>query len=257
MSRLFKFEIKRMKYKKIHIILPLIIISIGLVGIITGNAFNENLTSKVKMLNIFQAYTQFSFIFLGFVYIYLFTEDSIKGTDKYISQLGYSLAVQILFKSLILYAYTLIITTAFIIGYAISIHFTDLDYLILIVCSIAAALLFTITFACLMSIIFKKALDATAFQLVFFIIFDVLNIFTFGLTNPCDTNSLATVTVRYISGIPIAHKSLESIKLDFETFKWVYTITPSIVYSIIIIIIILVLLCGKRVGGIYVTKHKD
>ena len=27
MSRLFKFEIKRMKYKKIHIILPLIIIS--------------------------------------------------------------------------------------------------------------------------------------------------------------------------------------------------------------------------------------
>ena len=55
MSRLFKFEIKRMKYKKIHIILPLIIISIGLVGIITGNAFNENLTSKVKMLNIFQA----------------------------------------------------------------------------------------------------------------------------------------------------------------------------------------------------------
>lgn len=82
-----------MKYKKIHIILPLIIISIGLVGIITGNAFNENLTSKVKMLNIFQAYTQFSFIFLGFVYIYLFTEDSIKGTDKYISQLGYSLAV--------------------------------------------------------------------------------------------------------------------------------------------------------------------
>ena len=45
MSRLFKFEIKRMKYKKIHIILPLIIISIGLVGIITGNAFNENLTS--------------------------------------------------------------------------------------------------------------------------------------------------------------------------------------------------------------------
>lgn len=243
--------------KKIHIILPLIIISIGLVGIITGNAFNENLTSKVKMLNIFQAYTQFSFIFLGFVYIYLFTEDSIKGTDKYISQLGYSLAVQILFKSLILYAYTLIITTTFIIGYAISIHFTDLDYLILIVCSIAAALLFTITFACLMSIIFKKALDATAFQLVFFIIFDVLNIITFGLTNPCDANSLATVTVRYISGIPIAHKSLESIKLDFETFKWVYTITPSIVYSIIIIIIILVFLCGKRVGGIYVRKYKD
>ena len=73
----------------------------------------------------------------------------------------------------------------------------------------------------------------------------------------CDANSLATVTVRYISGIPIAHKSLESIKLDFETFKWVYTITPSIVYSIIIIIIILVILCGKRVGGIYVTKHKD
>lgn len=29
MSRLFKFEMKRMKYKKIHIILPLIIISIG------------------------------------------------------------------------------------------------------------------------------------------------------------------------------------------------------------------------------------
>ena len=56
----------------------------------------------------------------------------------------YSLAVQILFKSLFLYAYTLIITTAFIIGYAISINFTDLDYLILIVCSIAAALLFTI-----------------------------------------------------------------------------------------------------------------
>ena len=87
--------------------------------------------------------------------------------------------------------------------------------------------------------------------------FSISVFYYIGLTNPCDANSLATVTVRYISGIPIAHKSLESIKLDFETFKWVYTITPSIVYSIIIIIIILVLLCGKRVGGIYVTKHKD
>lgn len=48
MSRLFKFEIKRMKYKKIHIILPLIIISIGLVGIITGNAFNEKFNEQGK-----------------------------------------------------------------------------------------------------------------------------------------------------------------------------------------------------------------
>ena len=46
MSRLFKFEIKRMKYKKIHIILPLIIISIGLVGIITGNAFEYSTHSE-------------------------------------------------------------------------------------------------------------------------------------------------------------------------------------------------------------------
>lgn len=168
MSRLFKFEIKRMKYKKIHIILPLIIISIGLVGIITGNAFNENLTSKVKMLNIFQAYTQFSFIFLGFVYIYLFTEDSIKGTDKYISQLGYSLAVQILFKSLILYAYTLIITTAFIIGYAISINFTDLDYLLLIVCSIAAALLFTINVRMLNEHNLQKGFRCNSFSISVF-----------------------------------------------------------------------------------------
>lgn len=257
MSRLLKFEIKRMKYKKIHIILPLIIISIGLIGIISGNAFNENLTSKMKMVNIFQAYTQFSFIFLGFIYIYLFTEDFIKGTDKYISQLGYSLPLQIFFKSLVLYTYTLIITLIFTVGYAFSINFLDFDYLLLMLCSIAAATLFTITFSCLMSVIFKKTLEATAFHLLFFILFDVLNIFTFGLTNPCDANSLATVTIRYISGIPIAHKSLETLDLEFEMFKWIYTITPSIVYSTIIVIVILVLLNGKTGGLKHVTKHKN
>ena len=257
MSKLIKFEIKRMKYKKIHIILPLIIISIGLVGIISGNAFNENLTNKMKMVNIFQAYTQFSFIFLGFIYIYLFTEDFVKGTEKYISQLGYSLPVQIFFKAFILYVYTLVITLVFIVGYALSINYLDLGYLMLMLCSITAASLFTIMFSCLMSIIFKKTLEATAFQLLFFILFDVLNIFAFGLTNPCDANSLATVTIRYISEIPIAHKSLETINLNFEAFKWVYTITPSIVYSIIIGIVILVLLNGRAGGLKHIAKYKN
>ena len=142
-------------------------------------------------------------------------------------------------------------------GYALSINYLDLGYLMLMLCSITAASLFTIMFSCLMSIIFKKTLEATAFQLLFFILFDVLNIFAFGLTNPCDANSLATVTIRYISEIPIAHKSLETINLNFEAFKWVYTITPSIVYSIIIGIVILVLLNGRAGGLKHIAKYKN
>lgn len=255
MNKLFFFEIKRMKYKKIHIILPLIVIAIGLIGIISGNAFNEAMTNEIRMVNVFQAYTQFSFIFLGFIYIYLFCEDYSKGTDQFISQLGYSKAKQIFIESIILYLYTILIVMLFIVAYALSIGCFNLSYLMLILFAIVAGTLFTLMFSCFLSMVFKKALNATAFQFLFFILFDVLNIFAYGLTNPCDSNSLATVTIRYLSGISVTHKSLSTLDLEFEKMKWVYTICPSLVYSGILFVAIFVLLSFNG-GSTYVTKHK-
>lgn len=245
MNKLFRFEMKRMKYKKIHIILPLIIVAIGLIGIISGNAFNVNMDNKVRMVNIFQAYTQFSFLFLGFVYIYLFTEDVSKGTNRYISQLGYSQLQQIFVKSVLLYVYTILIVVLFILGYAASIQLLDASYLLLIVSSIVAGTLFTLLFACLMSLLLKKTLLATVIHFLFFILFDILNIFVFGLTNPCDSNSLSTVTIRSVSGIATTHRSLDTLHLDFDRFQWVYSLCPSLVYSIIIGVVVLVILMRK------------
>lgn len=65
-----------------------------------------------------------------------------------------------------------------------------------------------------------------------------------------------TVTIRYLSDIPVTHKSLSTLDLNFEKFKWLYTICLSLVYSEILFVAILIVLNFNR-GYKYITKHKN
>lgn len=246
MKNLFKFELLRLKYKKIILFLPLIVFGIGFVGAIIGSAYSETVSNEMKMLSIYQSYTQFSFIFLGFIYAYVFTEDFSKGIGNYLEQMGYSLLKQLIVKIIILFILTCLSILLFTLVYSLIIGFNDCEYICLLLASIIFGILFIIIFTCFVSVLLKKVLLTTLVEFVLYILFDVINIYLYGLTNPCDANSLSTITFKYLSGIELGHKTLETLNLSFESNKILFTLGPAAVYAIIFSIILFIIVRTRR-----------
>ena len=246
MNKLFKFEFKRLFSKKIIFFLPLILFAIGMSGILLGYVYGNNLNEKVLLLNVFNAFNQFSFLFLSFIYISVLAEDFSKGNYKFLQQLGFSLGKSMLIKSLILYFISIVIADLFIIIYAIIIGILDWSFVILMIGTVDLGLLFIIFLSNILSIIFKRITTATVISFVSYIIFDFINLVLFGLTNPCDANSLSCVTLGQLAGMPLKHDSLSTLNLNYKQYALIFTMLPSIIYCIVLLIVLYVLLKREK-----------
>lgn len=242
MNKLFKFEFKRLLSKKIIFFLPLILIAIGISGILLGSVYGNDLNEKVLLLNVFNAFTQFSFLFLSFIYISVLAEDFSKGNYKFLQQLGFSLGNSMMIKSLILYLISIVVADLFIIIYATIIAISDWSFVMLMVGTVDLGLLFIIFLSNILSIIFKRIMTATVISFVLYIIFDFINLVLFGLTNPCDANSISSVTLGQLAGLPLIHDSLSTLNLNYEQYSLVFTMLPSIIYCLVLFIVLYVLL---------------
>lgn len=242
MKKLLKFELKRFKHRKILILLPLILIAIGVAGLLLGSAYHNNFTPKLNMLNVYNAYSQFAFLFVSYIYISVLTEDFSKGYYRFFEQIGYSLSKCIFIKSLILFIISIIVTDLFMIIYALIINVADLQYLGLMLISVDLGLLFILLLSNVLALIFKKVTIATVLSFVLYIVFDFANLVAYGLTNPCDANSLACVTFGQLSGLELTHDSLSKLNLNFVDNSVIFTTLPAIIYCLILIGINIILI---------------
>lgn len=246
MKKLLKFESKRLCNKKTIILLPLILIAIGLAGIMLGSAYNNDFSPKICMLNVYNAYSQFAFLFLSFIYISILAEDFSKGYYKFYKQIGFSLIECMVTKSILLYAITILITDAFMFIYSIIVNVSDFGFVGLMILSVDLGLLFILLLSNVLALIFKKTTIATVVSFVLYIAFDFTNLVAYGLTNPCDANSLACVTFGQLAGLKLTHESLSKLGLNYVGNSLIYTTGPALVYILILIIIIYILIKKEK-----------
>lgn len=242
MKVLLEFELKRLKYRKILMLLPLILITIGIAGILLGSAYHNDFTPKLNMLNVYNAYSQFAFLFLSYIYISVLTEDFSKGYYRFYEQLGYSLSKCLFVKSLILFIISIIVTDLFLIIYSSIINVADAQYIGLMLLSVDLGFLFILFLSNVLALIFKKVTIATVLSFALYIFFDFANLIAYGLTNPCDANSLSCVTFGQLSGLDLTHDSLSKLSLNFVDNSFIFTTLPAIVYCLILLGIITILI---------------
>lgn len=241
MKKLVNFEFKRLKNKKIIILLPILLLLIGFAGILLGNLYFKSGSDKVRLLQIYSAYVQFVFIFTSYVYISTFTNDYANGNYAFIKQIGYSFGKILFAKTIILYLITVVSTNLFLIIASFYLQCTDVSYLVILIISLNLSLLFVILFALFISLIIRKTTQATLVTFGAFIVFNITNLVTFGLTNPSDANSISFVTLQKLASLPITHDTLSTIDLDFIKYRYLLITLPSIFWIGLLLLVIIIL----------------
>lgn len=239
MKKLIHFEMIRLYRRKLVLILPAVIILIGFFGLWLSSVFAGNTTtsSESKILGVYNAYSQFSFIFLSFIYISIFTQDSDKGIDYFLNEFGYSLPIQYFTKFLNMFVISFVTADLFLIILAVILKIKNWYFLFLAISSITVIFLWIISFSLLLSLIVKKAMLATILNFILYIIFDVCNIVLYGLTNPADPNSIVFTTLSSVIGGDITHRTLAKVTWDLNAHAFMYSSMIPFVYTIAVIFV--------------------
>lgn len=234
MLKLFKFEYLRLKNNRTLFLLPILLIIVGFSGILLTQIYSSaNTSSHLTLFNIYNAYAQFVFLFISFIYIYTFSEDFAKGSYAFYRQIGYSLRKCLFVKVVLLYIPTALVVTLFIGLSALKFQIHDFSKVMIAIVTINFGLLFCIVFSLFLSVIFKKTMFASVTNFIIYIACNILNLVFLGLTNPLDGNSLSTGMIKYLFLGNISNQSVVKTHWIFETWNFLFAIVPSIVYILL------------------------
>ncbi|GAB2023362.1 hypothetical protein RyT2_24380 [Pseudolactococcus yaeyamensis] len=240
MLNLFEFEYLRFKNNRVLFLLPILLIVIGFSGVLLTQIYTDgSISSYLTLFNIYNAYAQFVFLFISFIYIYSFSEDFSKGSYAFYRQIGYSLRKCLFVKLVLLYIPTALIVTFFIVLSALKFQIHEILKIVIAVITINFGLLFCIVFSLFLSLLLKKkTMFAAVTNFIIYIACNILNLVLLGLTNPLDGNSLSTSMVKYLFLGNISNQSIVRTHWNFETQNFLFAVMPSIVYVLIFGIII-------------------
>ena len=231
MSNLFRFEFLRLKNNRLLFLLPALLIVVGFSGILLTQIYaNGSLSSHLTLFNIYNAYAQFVFLFVSFVYIYSFSEDFSRGSYAFYRQIGFSLRKCLFVKLVLLYLPSGLITSVFIVLSALKFRIHEFSKVLLAVLSINLGLIFCIVFSLFLSVIIKKTMIAVVSNFIIYIACNILNLVSVGLMNPLDGNSLSTSMIKYLFLGTISNRSIVGTGWDFEKWHFLLATLPTIVY---------------------------
>lgn len=244
MSRLFYFQYVRLKNQKLLILLPILLLFIGGSGILLGYIYYEDMNANPQMwlLSLYNSYTQFTFLFLIYIFVSFFTNDFANGIYPYMKQIGFSIKKCIVSKAVLLFLIPFIGMNMFFVITSLAVGNKDCYFLFLILFSVNLSLVFIVLFTLLLSLLIRKTMVATLSGYSLFVVMNIVNFFGFGLTNPADGNSISSITFQAICGMEVTHYSLKTLDLDYNKYSLVLTAGPTVIWILIIFLAIMCLL---------------
>lgn len=247
MKKLLVFQLIRFKNKNILLLMPGLLLGIGFMGLLLGvMVYGINAAPEMWLVSVYNAYTQFTFLFLINIFVSTFSDDFTNGIYNFMRQIGCSFKQCIWSKAICIYFMTFIGTNVFILfTYFISAN-NDIKYLSTIMISVNFSLIFIILFAIILSLTIKKTMTATLIGYGSFLIMNILNFIGFGLTNPADGNSISSVTIRFLAGGSLDHYSLKTTNIDFQKYGFLLAILPVVAWDFILLMMVFFLI--KREG---------
>lgn len=220
MSRLLKFEFKRVIRSKVLLMTAVLCVVIGVLGIVLNQVFfGSEEVGKQCLVGIFNSYTQFTYFILGFVFVQSFTKDYVGGITSFYKQLGYGLVKQNLCKVIVMIIITIPIIDLFVLICSVLYKNNDINFLLGIITSINLSTLYIILVALFISTIFKHTVKAVLCFYGLFLVCNLLNLFMYGLVNPIDGNGIITYCITEWSGRQVIHHSIDKLDIDLLKFK--------------------------------------
>lgn len=243
MKNLLLFQLKRLKNKNVLILLPCLLILIGFFGLFFGVVFyGKQAPPAMWLVSVFNAYTQFSFLFLIYIFVSTFTDDFHNGVYSFLKQLGFSYKQCLICKVISVYVICFIGTNIFMILTNLIGGNKDINFLLIILLSVNLSLVFIILLTVILSLVLKKTMTATLVGYGLFLIMNIINYIGFGLTNPADGNSISSVALRHLAdNSMIEHYSLKRTTINFDKYGSLLAVMSPLIWDLILILIVLIL----------------
>lgn len=246
MKRLLIFEYKRIKKTKVLYLAWLLCIIIAVVGMVLNRLFyGDTADSSRKMLSIFNSYTQFSYLILGFLFVTTFTKDSLNGITSFYKQIGFSYTKQYFGKMIVLFVCIVPVIALITLICNFIYGNSNLNYLFVLLVAIIMSQVYIMLLAILISLVFKNTVKAVLLFYGLFIIFNILNIGCFGLINPADSNSILTFCLTNWVEKGMSHYSLDKVSDFVLKNKAIICYLEPLAWCIILVISDIIILKRK------------
>lgn len=248
MKKLFNLEMKRLYRSKVFLLMILLMVLIGGLGIVLNQVFYKDMADeRMILLSLYNSYTQFTYLILGFVFVSIFAKDYQNGVYAWMNQMNYGMG-QVLLAKVATACVVIIplIDIVFIVTQVIC-GIQDKEYLGLCILHVDFNVLYIVLLALLLSIIMKRAIQATLTMYGLLVIFNGANLIGYGMVNPSDSNSLCSY---YLSKVLIdsqSHYSLSKLTLSDGVMRFVSIGLP-LVWSLILGILIVFMLRVRKKG---------
>ena len=193
---------------------------IAVLGMALNELFYKNDNNPMgKMMSIFNAYTQFSYLILGFLFVQTFAKDYPNGVVNFYKQLGYSLTQQYICKFLVMVICTVPCIDVVVLICNFAYGNNNMKFLLIELLSLTFTLGYIILLAMFVASILKNTVKAVLVFFGLFVLFNIINIVAWGLINPADGNSIVTFCMSNWAGRKVSHYSLDRFFEQIMKYK--------------------------------------
>lgn len=234
--KLFKLEFTRTVRSRILQLSLGLLILIGVLGIVLYNVYYKPRNdSRYILLSLYNSYTQFTYLVLGFVFISTFCKDFQNGVYAWFKQIGYDFRHVCIVKLVVLLITVLpLLNIVFIVAQVISQN-TDIGYFSLCLACVNLNVLYIISLALFISMVFKKVIQSTLIMYGVFLVFNGMNLVLYGIVNPADSNSISSYYLSKLLNPAQGHYSLTKVSLQDSSLCLVSLLLP-LMWIIILLI---------------------
>lgn len=234
--KLFKLEVTRMIRSRILQLSLFLLILIGVLGMVLYNVYYKPRNdSRYILLSLYNSYTQFTYLVLGFVFVSMFCKDFQNGVYAWFKQIGYGFRYVCIVKLIVLLVTVLPLLNIVFIGAQLISKNSDFGYFSLCTVCVNLDVIYIIILSLFISVIFKKVIQSTLIMYGMFIVFNGMNLVLYGIVNPVDSNSISSYYLSKLLNPDQSHYSLTKVSLPGSTLRLVSLLLP-IIWIIVLLI---------------------
>ena len=234
--KLFKLELKRMIRSRILQLSLLLLILIGILGIVLYNVYyGQRNDSRYILLSLYNSYTQFTYLILGFVFISTFCKDFENGVYAWYKQMGYSFQYVSITKLIVLLLTVIPLLNIVFFGSQIVSQNSDYNYYVLCITCVNFNVIYIIILSLFISVVFKKVIQSTLIMYGIYVVFNGINLPFYGIVNPADSNSISSYYLCKILNPLQDHLSLSKVSLSDSALCTISILLPLMWIMILLI----------------------
>ncbi len=247
MKKLLHFEFIRLIRSKVAALVFVLIFVIAAFGIVFNHICHSGDSPMSNMIVIYNSYTHFIYLVLSLVFIITFTKDYKKGVNDFYVQQGYNMVDFYISKFILLVFFNLPIIDVIFIATNFFYNNSNIMFLAEMIMIVNLSTVFVVLMTMAISMLTKNTVRAILIFYGLFALFNIGNLFLFGVFNPADWNSISSYLLNLMSDPNTTHYSLGDINLGSVRHQSVICVVVPLIDSLMMFLIDVLILNKKSI----------